>query len=257
MAEQGLSQRELARRAGLSLTIINMIASGRYPAGTAISSFDKLATALGTSIAELFGGSQPVYDPDEQLALLRRLDSGESAGLRQLAGRLDELLLLARESEQRRDHARPRLEVLGGETQALLVPLYGHAAAGLGAYNEPVPNWADVEKIPVPRSLRPSDGQLTATQVRGDSMEPELADGDIVVLHYPERQPALKLLDEGALVAVTMEDGSEWSDYLKRFSTDPRTGAGLLVSTNTAYRPVAVHPREVRFVGAVKMILRG
>ncbi|MDQ3024081.1 MAG: LexA family transcriptional regulator, partial [bacterium] len=187
MAQQGLSQRELARRSGLSLTIVNAIASGRYPPGTSIGSFEKLASALATSIGELFGGSQPVSDPAEELALLRRLDSGESVGLRRIAARIDELLLLAAQVEERRDETRPRLEVVGGES--LLVPLYGHAAAGLGAYNEPIPAWADVEKIPVPRSLRPGDGVLTATRVRGESMEPELADGDIVVLHYPERQP--------------------------------------------------------------------
>jgi transcriptional regulator with XRE-family HTH domain len=255
MMRQGLSQRELARRSGLSLTIVNSIASGRYPPGTSIGSFEKIAAALGSSIGELFGGSQPVEDPAEELALLRRLDSGESVGLRRLASRLDELITLAADVRQRDEESRPRLEVVGGES--LIVPLYGHAAAGLGAYNEPVPNWAEVEKVPVPRSLRPGDGQLSATRVRGESMEPELADGDIVVLHYPERQPALRLLAEGALVAVTVTDGGEWSDYLKRYATDARSGSELLISTNTAYRPIPLNLRDVRFVGAVKMVIKG
>ena len=37
------------RRAGLSLTIVNSIATGKYPVGTTIGSFEKLASALGTS----------------------------------------------------------------------------------------------------------------------------------------------------------------------------------------------------------------
>ena len=86
-------------------------------------------------------------------------------------------------------------------------------------------------------------------------MEPELADGDIVVVHYPERQPALKLLDEHALVVVTTQDGSDWNDYLKRYNTDMSTGEEQLISTNPAYGPLAVRPKEVRFVGSVKMIV--
>jgi SOS-response transcriptional repressor LexA/DNA-binding Xre family transcriptional regulator len=256
MARQGMSQRELARRAGLSLTIVNSIATGKYPVGTTIGSFEKIASALGTSIGELFGGPQPVSDPAEELALLRQLHSGDAPGLHRLAARLDELLARTAELEAAHDAQRPRLEVLGGAQDTLLVPKYGHAAAGLGAYNEPVSSWSEVEKIPVPRSLRPSDGQLLALQVKGDSMEPELSAGDVVVVHYPERQPALKLLDEGQLVVVTTEDGADWNDYLKRFSLDKSTGAELLVSSNPAYAALPVRQKEVRFVGSVKMIVR-
>jgi SOS-response transcriptional repressor LexA len=88
-------------------------------------------------------------------------------------------------------------------------------------------------------------------------MEPELSDGDIVVVHYPERQPALKLLEPGALVAVTTMDGAEWSDYLKRVQIDKDSGAELLVSTNPAFAPITVRPKDVRFVGSVKMTLQG
>lgn len=256
MARLGISQRELARRAGLSLTIINSVATGKYPAGTTIGSFEKICAALGTSVGELFGGAQPVSDPAEELALLRQLHSGEAPGLHRIATRLDELLARSAELDAARDEARPRLEVVGSSSDTLLVPLYGHAAAGLGAYNEPVGSWSDVEKIPVPRSLRPGDGQLLAIRVRGDSMEPELSEGDTVVVHYPERQPALKLLDANALVVVTTQDGSEWNDYLKRVSVDAAHGGELLVSTNPAYAPIAVRPKDIRFVGSVKMILR-
>jgi phage repressor protein C with HTH and peptisase S24 domain/DNA-binding Xre family transcriptional regulator len=256
MARQGISQRELARRAGLSLTIVNVIATGKYPGGTTIGSFEKIANALGTSIGELFGGAQPVADPAEELALLRQLHSGEAPGLHRIAARLDELQARAAELEAANDAQRPRLEVLGGAQDTLLVPLYGHAAAGLGAYNEPVSAWTDVEKIPVPRSLRPSDGQLLALQVRGESMEPELSEGDVVVVHYPERQPALKLLSNGQLVVVTTEDGADWNDYLKRVSLDPATGLETLVSSNSAYAPITVRQRDIRFVGSVKMIVR-
>jgi len=258
MAAQGLSQRELARRAGLSLSIVSAIVQGRYPPGTAIGSFEKLAAALGVGVGELFGEvgatrASPALDESARFSGDARVapTGGEATTLHRIEGKLDRVI----------DHlgdpsSRPHLEVLGTSADTLLVPLYGHAAAGLGAYNEPIPSWASVDKIPVPRSLRPSDGQLTATLVRGESMEPELSAGDIVVLHYPERQPALRLLSEGALVAVTVVDGGEWNDYLKRYSIDPRTGAELLVSTNAAYRPIPLHTREVRFIGAVKMVLK-
>lgn len=287
MRAEGLSQRGLAERGGLSLSVVNDLVNGRYSAGTAIGTFEKVARALGTSVGELFGGSQPVESPAEQLDLLRRLDRGDSAAFAELRQRLDDLSALLASAPLSApavaavperaaelppgvwDHVpdepsepavgmtlRPQLELLGS-SDALLVPLYGHAAAGLGAYNEPVPAAAEVERIPVPRALRPHDGVLIATQVRGDSMEPELYAGDLVVVHYPELQPALALLTPGALVAVTLMDGGEWLDYVKRVALDPRTGMKVLASTNPAYAPLLVTPRELRFVGAVRMTLRG
>ena len=56
-------------------------------------------------------------------------------------------------------------------------------------------------------------------------------------------------------MAVTTGTAAEWSDYIKRYTLDQRTGAELLVSTNTAYAPWRC-AREVRFVGSVKMIVR-
>jgi phage repressor protein C with HTH and peptisase S24 domain len=86
-------------------------------------------------------------------------------------------------------------------------------------------------------------------------MEPELSPGDVIVVEYPRRQPAMRLLKENELVAVTNQ---EWEDHIKRFHFDSVAHEDTLVSTNPAYGPIPVPgPKDVRFVGRVIMVLKG
>jgi phage repressor protein C with HTH and peptisase S24 domain len=127
-------------------------------------------------------------------------------------------------------------------------------AAGHGTVNQP--RTEPLEWIFVPERLKPTDGVLMALEVHGDSMEPEICPGDIVVVWYPTNQPAMRLLDNGQLVVVTVEGpGEEYEDYLKRYWLDPDTGKDELISTNPAYEPLEI-PLQPLYVGQVKMIIK-
>jgi transcriptional regulator with XRE-family HTH domain len=249
MRERGLSQRALAHASGLALSTVNEIARGEFRPGTTVLSFARLAAALGTTLGELFGGSQPVADPAEELRLLRRLDRGESPGFQRLAQRLDTLLQAPPATGER-----PRLELLG--TDSLQVPLYTRPAQGLGAYGEPIPAWNAVPTLAVPRSLRPADGVLAAAPMRDSGMAPELRPGDVLVIHYPERQPALELLRHDELVAVTLVGPAGWTDLVRRFRSDPASGAETLVGGRPEVAAMPLRLRDLRFIGAVRMVLK-
>ena len=90
--------------------------------------------------------------------------------------------------------------------------------------------------------------------VAGDSMEPELHEGDIVIAEYPTEQPALRLFKEGELYVVTTPD---WEDYIKRYHFDTVAKEDTLVSANPMYGPIPVPgPKQVRFVGQVKKVIK-
>lgn len=134
--------------------------------------------------------------------------------------------------------------------QTIAIPLYGSAAAGYGSANEP--RVAPLDYVHIPARMKPSDGTLVALRVHGDSMEPRIAEGDVIVVWHPSRQPAMRLLKRGALVLITTQD---WEDMVKEFGFDPATGQDLLLSANPAYPPQQL-PVKPRFVGLVKMVVR-
>jgi SOS-response transcriptional repressor LexA len=104
----------------------------------------------------------------------------------------------------------------------------------------------------LPASLRPQDGELRVLEVHGDSMEPELREGDLIVVHYPSLQPAYGLLQYGEMYVITDED---YSDVVKRYVFDHLSGRDMLVSTNPAYLPTPLQ-RNARYIGRVKQVIK-
>jgi repressor LexA len=116
------------------------------------------------------------------------------------------------------------------------VPLVGDiAAGGLVTVEEKLEGYLDI----------PGDPERFALRVRGDSMEEEIKDKDVVV--FVKREPR-----SGEICAV--RHNSEVT--LKHFEFR-RDGSALLVPHNPSYDPIEVRREEVVVEGVYESLLRG
>lgn len=193
---RGLSQEELARRAGTSKQVVSRYENGqRVPKISAAAAF---AQALDVPLAALVGGDDPALIP----------------------------------GVERPDFYR--------------VPLLGDIACG-----EPILAEENVEDyVAVDASIR-CDFTL---RCRGDSMQPRLLDGDIVMIR---QQP--DVLD-GQIAAVLI--GSEAT--LKHVYHLPQNAGLRLMPENPAYDPIFVTPENAdtvrvlgRAVGYQRLLTKG
>lgn len=121
------------------------------------------------------------------------------------------------------------------------VPVIGTVRCGVGgvAYE-----YID-EYITVDDTYRPDE--MRGFRAEGDSMEPEIHDGDICLVHLQEEVP------DGALAVVVICDGAdEGEGTIKRIHK--QDGAIILQATNQAYAPrifTGENANKVRIVGRV------
>ena len=121
------------------------------------------------------------------------------------------------------------------------VPVIGTVRCGAGgvAYE-----YID-EYITVDDTYRPDE--MRGFRAEGDSMEPEIHDGDICLVHLQEDVP------DGALAVVVICDGAEEGEgTIKRVHKSD--GAIILQATNQAYPPrifTGENANKVRIVGRV------
>ena len=121
------------------------------------------------------------------------------------------------------------------------VPVIGTVRCGAGgvAYE-----YVD-EYITVDDTYRPDE--MRGFRAEGDSMEPEIHDGDICLVHLQEEVP------DGALAVVVICDGVEEAEgTIKRIHK--ADGAVILQATNPAYPPrifTGEKANKVRIVGRV------
>lgn len=138
---------------------------------------------------------------------------------------------------QRQDRGRHRGIRLPGPSRPfhppVLVPVLGRVQAG--ALTEAI---ADADGHVAVDTRLPAD-ELLALRARGDSMAPEILDGDLLLVR---RQP---VADDGAVV-IAMVDGEATVKRLRR-----RAGGGIeLLATNPAYAPI-VPAGPVELLGVV------
>jgi repressor LexA len=121
------------------------------------------------------------------------------------------------------------------------VPVIGTVRCGAGgvAYE-----YID-EYISVDDTYRPDE--MRGFRAEGDSMEPEIHDGDICLVHLQEEVP------DGALAVVVICDGAdEGEGTIKRIHK--QDGAIILQATNQSYAPrifTGENANKVRIVGRV------
>ena len=133
---------------------------------------------------------------------------------------------------------------LGAMREITMIPLYNSVSAGFGAYA------SDLVAGYVPTALHNGYNakNLLAINVVGDSMSPEINDGDTVIVHKQDS------VDSGTLAVVLM-DGD--AGFIKRVNY----GSDWieLISYNKQYSPMRFEGADVlrlRVVGKVKEVIR-
>lgn len=133
-------------------------------------------------------------------------------------------------------------KVIQNSVRAIRIPVLGRIAAGIpiNAITEII-DWEEV---------RPDDvagGEYFALQIRGDSMEPRIRNGDVIICRQQEDA------EDGALVVAMVNGDDACCKKLKKYPN----GAIGLMSTNPAYEPMIftldeIDERPVRIIGIVK-----
>ena len=113
--------------------------------------------------------------------------------------------------------------------KAVKIPVLGYVKAGIPM--EAIENIIDYEEISEEMART---GEFFGLKVKGDSMEPKISEGDVVIVRKQETV-------ENGEIAVILINGDEAT--IKRFYKSP---LGItLMSTNTKYGPFNYSPEEV------------
>lgn len=123
---------------------------------------------------------------------------------------------------------------------AARVPVYGYVRAGIPM--EAIEDILDYEEIPAAMA---ATGEYFALKIRGDSMEPRICDGDVVIVKRQEDA------ESGDLVIALVNGSDATCKRLQKYAN------GLsLISNNPTYEPMYfsqedVQDKPVRIIGKV------
>ena len=124
------------------------------------------------------------------------------------------------------------LEVSSRETktQAIRIPVLGDVAAGIPLYA--VENIIDYEEIPAGLA---NQGQFFGLRIKGDSMEPRICDGDVVIVKKQEDA------DSGDIVIACINGDSATCKRLVRYPDQI-----ILMPLNSKYDPIVFTMDDVK-----------
>lgn len=109
------------------------------------------------------------------------------------------------------------------------IPVLGRVAAGIPIEAiEEIIDWEDLD------AAEYGAGEYFGLKIRGDSMEPKISDGDVVIVHRQED------VDNGD-IAVVLVNGDEGT--CKRIKKSPQ--GVTLISSNPAYEPMYFSNDEI------------
>ena len=131
------------------------------------------------------------------------------------------------------DEKKPASE--SGSRKGVKIPVYGTIAAGYPI--EAIENVIDYEEI-TPELA--STGEFFALLVKGDSMEPKISSGDIVII---KKQPDV----ESGQIAAVLINGNEAT--LKKVVK--HNDSLSLISNNSVYQPMTFSSKEVETLPVV------
>ena len=156
-------------------------------------------------------------------ATVSRWESGDIANMRR-----DRIAKLAK-ALQLRPSAVMGIDDESPASSSVRIPVLGFVRAGIPM--DAVENIIDYEEIP--ESMAKS-GDFFALQIKGDSMEPKISEGDVVIVRKQSTA-------ENGDVAVILINGDNAT--VKKFY---KTETGIkLISTNPQYDPFFFTPSEV------------
>lgn len=227
----GLKQPELAELVGVHTVTISKWENNRSEPGQ--RSLEKLATALHTSRAYLLGDTNDPTPPTSDISIPVTLTSRSTAG---------RLTIIAGPEEV------PRIM---GEKNLTWVPVISptvKVSAGEGNACEDI-EWEEVDRFALfdgRISAMYSEGQVFSLYAEGDSMEPQIHDGDLVVF--------VKTSDwVSGNVVVAYLDGRL---LVKGVVKGPK-GETLLKSINKTYEDIVIGPASLfRVIGSVIKVTR-
>ena len=128
-------------------------------------------------------------------------------------------------------------KLISGICDTLTIPVYEHVAAGfwVGQTSEYPSEYINVDKSKL-RRFGLSENRVVGIRVKGDSMEPEIREGDIVLVADPAW-----LEPKNDDVVVVWMDGEGVVKRLKR-----ERGAIRLISRNTKYKDIVISVEDVK-----------
>lgn len=122
------------------------------------------------------------------------------------------------------------------------IPVLGRVAAGI-----PISACEDIlDYEEITEEMR-RDGEYFALRIQGDSMEPKISDGDVVIVRQQEDA------DDGDIVIALVNGDDAVCKRLKKY----QDGSVALLSTNPMYKPMFFSKAEVditpvKIIGKVK-----
>ena len=125
--------------------------------------------------------------------------------------------------------------------ESIKIPILNYVPAGYPALI-PDPNYV-AGYIEVPHTFR--EKGLFGFKVWGNSMEPELREGDIAIVS-PNKAPV-----KGDIVVCTYNEGET---AIKKYY--PSEDYVSLVSINPEYEPIIIAKNRIKFIGKVIMVMR-
>lgn len=214
LKEQGRikSKSDIATQLGTYNHVINSILKGKR--NITLDQMNKLIEVYGINANFLFGGSQQMLDGEENVSIS-----------------LTE-------------------KIFEGQKNISLVNVQAMAGNSLGAqrsdYDEVSQENVEVQKFSIPGL----DGDLTAIEISGDSMLPNITNGDIVICEKVESGPFGSIKDNSVYVIVT--EDSVVTKRVQNIKQDNQTIGLRLISDNQIYPPYEVEIQEVIALYRVK-----
>ena len=115
------------------------------------------------------------------------------------------------------------------QNRGVRVPVYGNVAAGI-----PIEAITDIEDYEEISQEMAEKGEYAALRIHGDSMEPKMSDGDVVIVRLQET------IESGETAIVMVNGGDATCKKIMR------TDEGImLVSTNPKYAPMFYSNKQI------------
>jgi len=122
------------------------------------------------------------------------------------------------------------------KSKVVRIPVYGKIAAGVPI--EEIEDIDDWEEIDYPNG---NNNNYIALRIRGDSMEPRICEGDVIIIRLQQT------IENGELAAVRVNDGNtDGVDATCKRVKYTSDGGIMLISTNPDYPPVYYSKKDIK-----------